>query len=164
MRCRLLFLSIAVVGLACGCEGTLENRVVLEGGRLSIVPPEGWVVEEEERGSATVIAGPGGRLSVALMDSVPSVPEHRDLLAALGAVSPGFRVRREEDFAAEAVMGKEFIVSYAGEADARGGAVYVFGKEGKLCILTFSAGSSEVEERLDGFRAAAGSLRFLTVQ
>ncbi len=162
MRWLLFLTSVAL--LAAGCEGTLENRVVLEGGRLSLVVPQGWVVEEEERGAATVIAGPEGRLSVALMDAVPSAEEPRDLLTAVGAMTTGFAVREEADFSAESVTGREFIVSDSGGGEPHMGAVYVFDKDGELCILTFAAKTGDPGEALAKFRTAAGSLRFLTVQ
>ena len=164
MKVSQLLLLLSCFALAAGCEGTLENRVVLEGGRLSLVLPDGWVVEEEERGAATVISGPQGRLSIALMDEVPSAKEPRDLLTAVGAMTTDFTVREEADFPAEAVMGKEFIVTDSGGGAPHMGAVYVFDRDGKLCILTFATKLGELGDLLATFRAAAGSLRFLTVQ
>jgi hypothetical protein len=154
-----------IVLLSCGYEGRRERRALLEEGKLSIVPPAGWVVVEDDAGgTGTVMAGEGGRLNVTLTDAAASSSEPRDLLKVIEAISPGFEIRSEDDFAVETVLGKEFIVSYDEGEKARAGLVYMFEKDARLCVLTFSIEDDEFGERLTVFRASAGSLRFRSVQ
>lgn len=149
----------AVSILLGGCGINLGDRVVAGGGAVSISPPIGWAVDEPGNDGTVVIKGDGGRLSVVVLDAPPPKPEPGRLMDTLRAMSPGLEVMKQEDFSADAGRGKEFLISYVQKGRRQNGVVYLFPKNGKLCVLTFVVEGS-LEDQLDVFRASAGTLRF----
>ncbi len=158
LRCEIYLASVLV--LLGGCGMNLGDRVVVGEGAISINPPKEWVVDKEKSGGATVIRGDGARLSVAVLNAPSHEPEPGRLMDTLRTMSPGLSVIKQEDFSAAAGSGREFIVSYMEEGRRRDGAVYLFAKGGKLCVLTFAVEDGGLEERLDVFRASAATLKF----